>query len=468
MDKNLQIAQDVLQAVGGKDNVTFVTHCMTRLRFNLKDESILNDEDIKNLKGVLGVVHSGGQYQIIIGQNVSKVYSHLCEIGGFLQEDVIDEVVDDVKKKKSWKDIGANILNVLSGSVTPLIPLMMGATMFKMLVAVLGPGMLNVLKAESDLYTLFTFVGDAGFYFMPIYVGYTSAKKMKANPMIGMLLGGILIHPTFVSMIGGENPFSVFGIQVTPTSYASTIIPIILSVYVLTWVEKLLKKIIPDMIETVFTPFLSILIMLPIMFGVCGPIGGWIGTALCNGLLALGNIPVLGLLVIALIGGLWEFLVMTGMHSVFITNMIVIFAANGCDGIVSPGATCASLAVSGMLLGALLKIKDKEEKSLTLSYFISALIGGITEPGLYGTGLKFKRPYIGMFCGGFVGALYCAIMGVKAYAMVPVASFLAVTGFAGGPSSNFIHGIIAGIITIVVATVVTYFVGFDKDESVCR
>lgn len=128
---------------------------------------------------------------------------------------------------------------------------------------------------------------------MPIYVGYTSAKKMKANPMIGMLLGGILIHPTFVSMIGGENPFSIFGIQVTPTNYASTIIPIILSVYVLTWVEKLLKKIIPDMIKTVFTPFLSILIMLPIMFGVCGAIGGWIGTALCNDLLALGNIPIL-------------------------------------------------------------------------------------------------------------------------------------------------------------------------------
>lgn len=143
------------------------------------------------------------------------------------------------------------------------------------------------------------------------------------------------------------------------------------------------------------------------------------------------------------------------------------FCYKWCDGIVSPGVTCASLVVSGMLLGALLRIKDKEEKSLTLSYFISALIGGITEPGLYGTGLKLKRPYIGMFCGGFARALYCAIMGGgKSYAMVPVASFLAVMGFADGTAFNFIHGIIVDIITIVLATVVTYFVGFDKDESV--
>lgn len=468
MDKNLKIAEEVLTAIGGKDNVTFVTHCITRLRFNLKDESIPNDEEIKKISGVIGVAKSAGQYHVIVGQNVPKVYTYLCEIGGFKLENSIEENLDTPKGKKSLKSIGASIMNVLSGSVTPLIPLMMGATMFKMLVAVLGPDMLNVLAADSSMYTLFTFVGDAGFYFIPIYLGYTASKKMGANPMIGMLLGGILIHPTFVGMAGGETQFNVFGIAVTPTSYASTILPIILTVYVLTWVEKFLKKIIPDMLSTVFVPFFSILIMLPVMFGICGPVGGWVGTALCNGLLALGSVPVLGLLVIALIGGLWEFLVMTGMHQVFITNMIIIFTANGFDGIVSPGATCASLAVSGMLLGALLKIKDKEEKSLTLSYLISSFIGGITEPGLYGTGLKFKKPYIGMFCGGFVGALYCAIMGVESYALVPVASFLALTGFAGGPAGNLMHGIIAGVITIIVAAVVTYFTGFDKDEPLCK
>lgn len=461
MDKNLKIAKEVLAAVGGKENVTFVTYCITRLRFNLVDETIPNEEEIKKIDGIIGVTTSTGQYQVIIGQNVPKVYAHLCEIGEFKAEKAIEENLD-TKEKLTLKGVGIKIMDTLAGSVTPLIPIMMAAAIFKMIVAVFGPGMLNVIPAESSLYTLCTFVGDAGFYFMPVYLGYTSAKKMGANPMIGMMLGAILIHPTFVGMVGGEAAFDVYGIAVTPANYASTVLPVVLTVFVLTWVEKVLKKIIPDILSTVFVPFLSVVIMLPIMFCVCAPIGGWIGTALCNGLLVLGNIPVLGILVIALIGGLWEFLVMTGMHQVFIANMIIIFANNGYDGIVSPGATMASVAVSGMLLGALLRVKDKEERSLTLGYLISAFIGGITEPGLYGTGLKFKKPYFGLFCGGFAGALYCAILGVEAYAMVPVASFLALTGFAGGPAGNFMHGIIGGVIAIGVAAVVTYLT-FPKD-----
>ncbi len=467
MDKNLKIAQDVLAAVGGKENVTFVTHCITRLRFNLKDESVLNDEEIKKINGVVGVTRSAGQYHVIIGQNVQKVYANVCELGEFKVERVVEENLDDTKEKLTIGGIRTKAMDLIAGSITPLIPIMMGAAMFKMLVAVFGD-MLGWIAAGSNLYVLFTFVGDAGFYFMPVFLGYSAAKRMGANPVIGMLLGAILIHPTFIGLVGTETPFDIFGITVTPASYASTVLPMLLTIYVLSWVEKGLKKIIPDMLSTVFVPFLSILIMLPIMFRVCAPIGGWIGNLLCNVLLGLGKVPVVGILVIALIGGLWEFLVMTGMHQVFITNMIVIFVSAGYEGVVSPGATMASVAVSGMLLGALLRIKDKDERSLTVSYLVSAFIGGITEPGLYGTGLKFKRPFIGLFCGGFAGALYAAIMGVESYAMVPVASFLALTGFAGGPEGNFLHGIIGGIIAIAVAAIVTYFTGFDKDEPACK
>lgn len=467
MDKNLMIAEEVLAAIGGSENVTFVTHCITRLRFNLKDESIPKDEEIKKIKGVIGVAKSGGQYQVIIGQNVPKVYSHLCKIGNFKKEGQIPEDLD-TQKKMTVKGVCNEILSVLAGSVTPLIPLMLGASMFKMLVAVLGPGMLNVMAADSDLYTLFTFVGDAGFYFFPIYIGYTSAKKMGANPMIGMLLGGILLHPTLISLAGGEVPFTVYGIPCNLQNYGSTLLPIILSVAVLKWVEVGLNKIIPDMLKTVFVPFLSLLIMLPIMLCVCGPIGGFIGNYLSAFLLGLGDVPVVGFLAVALIGGLWEFLVMTGMHQVFIASMVVVFSANGLESVVSPGAACASIAVSGMLLGAFLRIKDKEERSLTLSYLIAAFIGGITEPGLYGNGLKFKRPFIGLFAGGFAGGLYASITGTAAYAMVPIASFIAVTGFAGGPKGNFVNGIIACVIAFVVAAVVTYFTGFSKDDEVVK
>lgn len=467
MDKNLKIAQEVLASVGGKDNVTFVTHCITRLRFNLKDESVVNEDEIKKISGVIGVTRSAGQFHVIIGQNVPKVYARVCEIGGFKTEKTVNENLDVPNEKMTMKSMLAKVMDIVSGSITPLIPIMMGAAMFKMIVAVFGD-MLGWIVAGSNAYVLCTFVGDAGFYFMPVFLGYSAAKKMGASPMIGLLLGAILIHPTFVGMVGSEVPFDIYGISVTPTSYASTVLPMILTVAALVWVEKLLKKIIPDMLSTVFVPFLSLVIMLPIMFCICAPIGGWVGNALCDALLALGEIPVVGLLVIALIGGLWEFLVMTGMHQVFITNMVIVFFSVGFEGVVSPGATMASMAVSGMLLGALLRIKDKDERSLTISYLISAFIGGITEPGLYGTGLKFKRPFLGLFCGGFAGGLYCAIMGVKSYALVPVASFLALTGFAGGPQGNFAQGIIGGVIAIAVAAVVTYFTGFEKDEPVCK
>ena len=468
MDKNLKIAQDVLAAVGGKDNVTFVNHCMTRLRFNLKDESLVNDETVKNLSGVIGLAKAGGQYQVIIGQNVPKVYAYLCDLGGFALEKAVDENLDIPKGKKSIGSFFGNIMNTLAGCITPTIPIMMAASMFKMLVAVLGPDMLGIMTAESNLYTLFTFVGDAGFYFMPIFVGYTAAKKMGANPMIGMFLGAVLIHPTFVGMVGSEVSFDVLGIPCTPQSYSSTILPIILSVFALKYVEKLFNKIIPEVISTVFVPFISAFIMIPIMLCLLAPIGGWIGNGLSSFLLGLGEIPVIGIFAIALIGGCWQFLVMTGMHQVLITSMIIVFTTNGFEGTVSPAAACCSLAVSGMLLGSYLKIKDPEEKNLTLGYLITAFVGGITEPGLYGNGLKYKRPFIGLFCGGFCGALFCALTGTKAYTMVAVASFIGVTGFAGGPTSNFVLGIIACVIAIVVAAVVTYFFGYDKNDPVVQ
>ncbi len=197
---NEQIAKEVLAAVGGKDNVSNVAHCMTRLRFTLKDNGLPNLEEIKKIKGVLGVQISGGQFQVIIGQNVNKVYEHVCKLSDFEAQKTVEENLDAPKEKLTVKTALSKAMNILSGSITPLIPIMLVAGMFKMIVAVFGPTMLGVLSEGSDLYTLFTFIGDAGFYFMPVFLGYTSAKKMGATPVLGMLLGAILIHPTFLGM----------------------------------------------------------------------------------------------------------------------------------------------------------------------------------------------------------------------------------------------------------------------------
>ena len=468
MGNNRQIAEDVLAAVGGKDNVTRVTHCMTRLRLNLKDQSLADKDRITAVNGVLGVVKTGGQYQIVIGNNVDDVYKEVCDIGQFKAEAAIEENLDTPKEKFTLKKLGGNILDYLAGSITPLIPALMVAVIFKMATAVLGD-MLGWIPTTSDLYKLFTFVGDASFYFVPVLLGYTSAKKLGANPMVGAVLGAILIHPTLVGMATAGTAFKVFGISTMPQAYNSTILPILLSSVVLAYVEKFFKKILPQALKIVFVPGLTILVMLPITLLLLGPAGAFIGKYLGTGLFSLGSIGgVLQILMIAVVAALWEFFVMTGMHMVFIVFLITNFTATGSESFVTPGALAASFAVSGMALGAALRLKDKEERSLAYSYLVAGLIGGITEPGLYGLGVKYRRPFLGMMIGAAVAGIYGGIMHVTAYAIVPVASFIALTGCIGGNPANFINAIILAVIAIAVSAVATYFWGFKKNEPAVK
>ncbi len=468
MGNNRQIAEDVLSAVGGKDNVTRVTHCMTRLRLNLKDQSLADKERINAVSGVLGVVKTGGQYQIVIGNNVDDVYKEVCDIGKFQAEAAIDENLDTPKEKFTLKKLGGNILDYLAGSITPLIPALMVAVIFKMITAVCGD-MLGWIPNTSDLYKLFTFVGDAPFYFIPVLLGYTSAKKLGANPMVGAVLGAILIHPTLIAMAGASETLKVFGIPTAAQAYNSTILPILLSSVVLSYVEKLFKKILPQTLKTVFTPGLTILVMLPITLCVLGPAGAFLGKYLGAGLFSLGSIGgVLQILMIAVVAALWEFFVMTGMHMVFIMFLISNFGATGSESFVTPAALAASFAVSGMALGAALRLKDKEERSLAYSYLVAGLIGGITEPGLYGLGMKYRRPFLSMMIGAAVAGIYGGIMHVTAYAIVPVASFIALTGCLGGTPANFINAIIMAVIAIAVSAVATYFLGFKKNEPAAK
>ena len=466
MANNRQIAEDVLAAIGGKDNVTQITHCMTRLRVNLKDHSLTDEEKIKSVKGVLGVAKAGGQFQIIIGNHVDQVYKEICEMGGFSMEAAINENLDGPKEKFTWKGLGGNILDYLAGSISPIIPALMVAVIFKMVTAVFGD-MLGWIPVESDLYTLFTFVGDAPFYFIPVLLGYTSAKKLGASPMVGAVLGAIMIHPTLVGIAAEGASFKVLGMNASVQTYSSTILPILLSTFVMSYVEKFFKKILPQSLKIVFVPGLTILVMLPIALIILGPAGAIVGNFLCTGLYQMGALGgIAQIIMIVIVAALWEFFVMTGMHMVFITFLISGFGATGSEALVSPAAVSASFAVAGMCLGGALRIKDKEERNLAYSYLIASLIGGITEPGLYGLGLKYKRPFLGMMVGGAAGGLYAAIFHVTAYAIVPVASFLCLTGYFGGSTANIVHGIISAVIAFVVAAIATYFWGFKADNTV--
>lgn len=464
MNKNEQIAIDVLNAVGGKENVSFVTHCMTRLRFNLKDQGIVDDKEVESLDGVIGVATSGGQYQVIIGQNVPKVYKEICDLTGIATSEAIEENLDAPKEKLTLKKIGQNILSYLAGSMTPLIPAMITAAMFKTVQVVVGPDFLNLISTESDVYLLCDFLYNAFFYFLPIFLGYTAAKKLNISPVMGLFMSAVLLVPGFVALAESETKFLVYGfIPTTVYNYSQTILPAILSIWVMSYVYKFFEKIIPDVLSTVFTPFVTMIVMVPVSLCVLAPMGSILGKYIADGLWAFGDFG--GFLALAIVAGLWEFLVMSGMHQVLIVFALSAMMQNGSDTFVLTASTFATWAAMGMAFGAFLRIKKKEEKSLALGYFISAVLGGVTEPVLYGIGFKYKKPFIALFIGGFLGGLYAGITHVSFHVLGSANILMFLTYVAGG-TGNIINAAIGASIAFIVTAILTYKIGFSNQTEV--
>lgn len=461
MADNKQIARDVLNAVGGQENVTNVTHCMTRLRFNLRDESIPNDEAVKGITGVLGVARSGGQYQVIIGQNVPKVYDEVCKLGSFTAQAAVKENLDGPKEKLTPKKIGNDILNYMAGSLTPLIPILMVSGIFKTVMAVLGPEMLGVITPESSLYILLDFVYDAAFYFLPILLGFQAAKKLGATPILGAYMGCILMAPDLIALVESGGSLTVFGIPCMLNNYAQSVLPVILSVWALSYVEKFFKKVMPDTLATIFTPVCTMAVMLPISLCLLAPLGSILGSYIGNALIWFGDFG--GFVAIALVAALWQFLVMSGMHLVILIMLITNYMETGVmEGIGISGAF-ATVSVFGVALGAFLRLKNKEDKSMALGCFISGFVGGVTEPTLYGLCFKFKRTFLAMMGGAALGAAYSGLLGCKGYVMAS-SNFMTPMTFAGGTTGNLINGVIGCVITVAASAVLTYLFGFSKDE----
>ena len=463
MEKNQQIASDILEKVGGKDNITFATHCMTRLRLNLKDESLANDDVVKSIKGVIGIAHSGGQYQIIIGQNVPKVYAALCEMTGLAKQAAVDENLDAPKEKLTWKKAGSNILNYMSGSMVALIPVMIGAAMFKTALVLLGPDMLNVVTEGSDAYVVLNMVYNAFYYFLPVFLGYSASKKLNASVTMGIMMGTLLLVPDFVNLVGTQETLNIYGVFPAPVaSYAQSVVPVLLGVWLMTYPEKFFKKVIPDALSTIFVPTLTLAVMIPVLFCVCAPLGNYLGNIIGTTLLSFGNVG--GFIAVAVVAALWEFLVMTGMHSVLIMFAITAMLESGADTFVLVAGGIATWSAFGIALGAFFKQKNKDAKTESLSYFISGFLGGVTEPALFGLGFRYKKPFIALAIGGFCGGLYAGLTHVTTYVM-GAANFLGVLGFVAGGTANLVNGIVASLIGMVVAAVMTYILGGFEEET---
>lgn len=462
MADNKKLAQDILEAVGGKGNVTAVAHCMTRLRLNLKDNTIPNEETVKNLDGVLGVVQAGGQFQIVIGPTVPKVYAAFCDLTGLAAQTAVGENTDAPKEKLTVKSFFSNILNYIAGSMTPLIPGMLGAGLCKALAAILGPSMLGVIGETHNLYILLNFMYDGFFYFLPIMVGFNAAQKMKLPPILGAYMGAVLLAPTFVEMVNTETPFDIFGINVSMLDYSQSVMPVLLSVAFMTLVYRCLTKVLPDSITTIFSPFLSVLISVPVSLIALAPLGNTVAGFISGGIAAFGKLGFIGT---AFIGAIWEFLVMTGMHVPVVMTFLMDFMQNG-GFITGAGVapTCATVAGWGVALGAFFRLKNKSDKSAAGGFFISGIIGGITEPTLYGLCMKYKRCFLSLIIGGALGGAYVGIAKVTAYVLGGATNILALVAFAGGTTANMVNGVIACALSLVGAAVATYFIGFSKKD----
>lgn len=462
------LAKNIVDLIGGMDNITFFTHCITRLRINVKDKGLVKNEAILALSGVVGSQWAGEQYQIVIGQDVGRAYDEICEMND-LNTEIQGIFQEDEKQKITPLTLISRFFETLSACMIPLLPVIIAASMFRVALTILGPTMLNLVVEGDDLHTLFTLVGDAGFYFFPIFTGYATAKKFNCSPIMGMFLGAILLHPTLLNIANEGISFTVYGIPANIQNYSSAILPSIISVWLMSYVERFLTKHMPDTLRVVLVPTLTMFIMLPITLCAIAPIGYYLGTFISNSIMGLSEFGgIFAILAIALVGASHQFLVMTGMHHVLMAALIMVISATGQDSVILPGTMACGAAVWGMALGASLRIKNKKEKSLSIGYFITAIVGGVTEPILYGIGMKHKRPFIGMVLGGFVGGALLGIFKVTCYSVYPTANLLLVSMFIGGAEGNFIKGIIALAIGFVTSTAATYFLGFKADDPLLQ
>lgn len=455
MAKYTDFCNQILEKVGGKENVSGAVHCMTRLRLNLKDRSQVNIDEVKGIKGVLGAQFSGEQFQIIIGQHVSEVYPEFCALTGLGETKAIEENLD--KEPFDIKKVPSKMLDYISGSIAPTLPIMMGAGFFKMFYAILGPDLLNLMANESQFMQTLYIVGNAGFYFMPLFIAWGAAKKLNTSIPMALLLSTLLVDPNIINIVTTGEPFSIYGlIPMQLNNYTQSVLPILLTVWVLSYVFKFFDKYVPKSIKIIGVPFCTVVVMLPLMFCALAPIGNWIGMILSGFFSGLYNIA--GPLAIALIAAFWPFMVATGMHIAVIQIALLNITSLGYDPIVLAGSNIANYALMGMTVAYFLRTKG-EEKQMASANVITLIVGGISEPTLFGILLRNKQAMACQIIGGFIGGLVGGIFGVAVYTM-GASNFLTVLQYAGGPGENFIKAGIACAIAFVASMAVGIVIGF--------
>ena len=396
------MASSILSAVGGKENVSQVVHCATRLRFTLKDDTKADTDAIKKIKGVLSVVNAGGQYQVVIGPDVPQVYQEVLSLGGFEASAAID---DPEAEKADNRSRLSRILEGIASIFQPIIPAITGAGLLKALMALLSA--LGWLKSGTQTYIILNAMADAAFYFMPILLAASCARKFKCNQGTAMALAGILVYPAFISLLGGTDPVKFLDIiPITKATYTSSVIPIILGVWFMAQVEHFMQKISPRAIKFFSVPLVSLLVGGLVTISVLGPIGSWLSNLIKMFFEWLNSVAPW--IVPTIVGVVNPLLVMTGTHYGLIPIGTNNLATVKWDTVVGPGMLASNVAQGAAGLAMGIRSKNPDTKQQASSAGLTGILG-ITEPVLYGVNLKYTFPLIAAMIGGGVGGLYLGI-----------------------------------------------------------
>lgn len=464
-----KLAKDIIKNVGGKDNVNSLAHCVTRLRFKLKDESKANTDVLKNMDGVVTVVQSGGQYQVVIGNHVPEVYQDVIEVAGLSS-------MNSEESEENKSGIFNRFIDMISGVFTPVLGILAATGMIKGLNALFVA--FGLITKQSGTYNILQAVGDSLFYFFPIFLGYTAAKKFKLNQFVGMAIGASLVYPTLSTLTVNKEPlYTLFqgtpiaspinitflGIPVILMTYSQSVIPIIVSTYFAAKVEKGLKNIIPSMLKSFFVPMITLLIAVPLTFIVIGPIATWLGKFLGFITLSIYNLsPVFAGI---FIGGTWQLLVMLGLHWGVIPIAINNMATMGFDSILCLGLG-TPFATAGVVLAILLKTKNKKLKAIAAPACISSFFG-VSEPSLYGVTLPRKKPFIITLMSASVGGAIMGIFGTKSYQMGGMGIF-GLPNYINpenGMDRGFYGFAIAIAVSFTLGFILTYLFGYKAEED---
>lgn len=438
-------AADILELVGGEKNVASVTNCMTRLRFVLNDAGKADVESLKKVKGVQGVVTKNGQFQVVIGTDVSHVCDEIKKMGHFGEE---------TQAPKEKKGIVAGFFGGLTAIFQPIIPALAGSGMIKALLALLV--FVGWVDSGSQTYQIFNAFGDALFSFMPFMLAFSAAKYFGCNQYVSAALAGVLLHSSFTSL---EAPILLFGfVPVTQVSYGGSVVPILLIVWAQSYIERFANKISPKSVKIFLAPLLTIIVTGCLGITILGPLGNLVGQGLAVGFNWLNDYA--GWVIPFLMGTFCPFFVMTGMHYCFAPIQTIQYATLGYGTILGPGMLASNIAQGTASLVVGLKSKNKDLKQLGISAGFTGLMG-ITEPALYGVTLKYKRPLYAAMIGGGVAGLYAGITGIHTYSST-TAGLLALPVYIGGSGfGNVINAAITIVISMIVTAVATLLLGFE-------